>query len=172
VTDQEEALFALGDRLRRLRQTTGLSQNQVGFRIGLTGSSVGSMERGHYGALAMPTVVKLAAALGYTVAELLGDTGYEPPVRSVYPHGHGMRNRVPEAARAPRPDQVHPLVQELRRERQKTMSQVAMARKLGVSGPTINNWEYGLSQVTVWNLAEWADALGYELKLIPKEVED
>lgn len=169
MTDQEEALLALGVRLRKLRHATGMTQGKVGYRAGFSQASIGSMERGRYGVLTVATVEKLAGALEYTVEEVLEGTGYEPPEKGVYPPGHGRHRHDPASARAPQSGQVHPLVQELRRVRQKSLTQRQMALRLGVTQPTINSWEYGLSQVTVGNLAEWAEALGFELKLVPKE---
>lgn len=169
MTDQEEALSAFGERLRKLRSRTGLTQHQVAFRIGRKGPTVGSMERGMHGPIAMPVVVALAEAMGYTVQELLGNTGYDPPPKSRAGGGYGQRRDVPEVARMGKTTEMHPLVAELRRARQKSLSQQGLASLVGVSAPTVNDWEYGLREPKLGDLVTWARALGFEVRLVPLE---
>jgi transcriptional regulator with XRE-family HTH domain len=167
VRDQSEALAAFGERLRKLRSKTGLTQAQVGWRIDRKGPTIGSMERGMHGPIALPIVLKLAEAMGYTAEELLGDTGYVPPTVTRAGNGYGQRRDVPEVARMGNTAQIHPLVAELRRARQKSFSQQALAKLVGVSGPAVNDWEYGLTQPRLGPFVEWARVLGFEVKLVP-----
>jgi transcriptional regulator with XRE-family HTH domain len=131
-------------------------------------SVVSLIERGAYGTPGAPLVERLADALGYTVEELLGDTGYEPP-----PDGRAGREtpalRSPEAARLIEPGQVHPLMAQLRLARQQTCSQVEAARRMGNSmqGVAINNWEYGIHQPSLSLFVELARALGFKVVLEP-----
>lgn len=60
-------------RVRELRLMRGMTQEDLGRRIGCTGSFISQVERGE--ALPNPRrLVKLAAVLGTTVEDLLGDT--------------------------------------------------------------------------------------------------
>lgn len=163
--DQEVALAELGARLKKLRLSTGLTQSKLAWRVGLRGSSISAIERGTHGHLGRVLLGNIADAMGYALEEVLGDTGYVPLEKSRGGTGLGQRRHVPEAARAPRTGHVHPLVKELRLERQKQLSQQKLAAKLGYSSPSVNGWEYGHAQPTVGVVAEWARVLGFELVL-------
>jgi transcriptional regulator with XRE-family HTH domain len=64
---------------------------------------------------------------------------------------------------------LHPIITQLRRERQKTCTQAEMARRCGTSRGNISDWEYGRFSPTLAHLTAWADALGFELTLTPKD---
>jgi transcriptional regulator with XRE-family HTH domain len=59
----------LGANVRRLRQERGLSQEELGFRIGIHYTYLGSVERGERN-VALRNIVRIARALGVPVAEL------------------------------------------------------------------------------------------------------
>ena len=71
---QDPALVALGEALRRIRQTKGVSQERLALAAEVDRSYVGRIERGDNN-VAVLTLVKLAAALEITVTELMGSAG-------------------------------------------------------------------------------------------------
>jgi transcriptional regulator with XRE-family HTH domain len=62
------------DRLRRLREAKGLSQTQLGAAVGKTAQAVATWERGSRKPVDLVTLVRIAAALGVTLDELVGFT--------------------------------------------------------------------------------------------------
>lgn len=62
---------------------------------------------------------------------------------------------------------VHPIIAQLRRERQKRYTQPEMADLIGTSRGNISDWEYGRYAPNLANLTAWARALGFELALVP-----
>lgn len=67
------AAESLAVRIKRLRIANGLTQGELGERIGISSSAVGKWESGEF----LPKgryVAKLAEGLGIDVAELLGAT--------------------------------------------------------------------------------------------------
>lgn len=64
------------------------------------------------------------------------------------------------------------LIEQLRRTRmERGISQPVMGEMAGYGGPTICHWERGTYDPTLSNLANWAQALGYRLALLPLEPE-
>jgi transcriptional regulator with XRE-family HTH domain len=59
----------IGQRLRELRQSRRLSQDEVGFRAGISGKYVGRLERGEIN-VTIDTLDRLAKALDTTVSDL------------------------------------------------------------------------------------------------------
>jgi transcriptional regulator with XRE-family HTH domain len=62
------ALF--GRNLRRLRLTSGISQEELGFRANLDRTYVSSVERGHRN-ISIDNIFRIASALGCDPRELL-----------------------------------------------------------------------------------------------------
>lgn len=81
----------LGHNLRRCRKRVGLSQEDLSFRAGLHRTAVGQIERGERIARA-DTLIKLAAALGVSVADLVEGVAWEPGV--FQPGGFGLADQV------------------------------------------------------------------------------
>lgn len=63
------------DRLKQLREQSGMTQNKLGELIGVTGRSIQNYENGVRIPKNMMTVKKLADALEVTTDELLGENG-------------------------------------------------------------------------------------------------
>lgn len=62
---------------------------------------------------------------------------------------------------------LHPIITQLRRERQKRYTQPQMAGLIGTSRGNISDWEYGRYSPNLANLTAWARALGFDLALVP-----
>jgi transcriptional regulator with XRE-family HTH domain len=62
-----------GARVRRLRQTRGLTATLLGAAVGVTEQAVNSWEQGRRRPTDLAVVVRVAAALGVTLDELTGD---------------------------------------------------------------------------------------------------
>lgn len=87
--------FTKADRIRKARESAGLSQQEMADRIGIARSSITNYEKGHHAPL--PTILKqLAMATGVPLAWMetgeggdndgpgAGDTqGYLEPLRSL-----------------------------------------------------------------------------------------
>lgn len=82
----DDAYARIRSRLRTIREAAGLSQEEMGFRLGLTQSGYGSWETGRV----RPTLydlVRAAAVLGIDVVELLAEErrhGMAAEVRPAY----------------------------------------------------------------------------------------
>jgi transcriptional regulator with XRE-family HTH domain len=80
--------------LRRLRETVGISQEELAFRADIHRTQVSFIESGHRSPR-LDTLVKLAGALGVGVEALLDGISWEP---SVWRHGgFGAAPRTEEA---------------------------------------------------------------------------
>ncbi|CQR71345.1 HTH-type transcriptional regulator ImmR [Sporomusa ovata DSM 2662] len=64
----------LGDRVKQLREKSGQTQQELGENINMKQQEVSNIERGIRKMLTPNELVKLAAALGVTIAELLDAT--------------------------------------------------------------------------------------------------
>lgn len=71
---QDPALVALGEAIRRLRKGKEISQEWLALLAEVDRSYVGRVERGDNN-VALLTLVKIAAALEMTVAELVAEAG-------------------------------------------------------------------------------------------------
>jgi transcriptional regulator with XRE-family HTH domain len=69
---QSPVLLALGQAIRRSRQAKGISQEKLALNAEVDRSYVGRIERGDNNA-AVLTLVRIAGALGITLAELMAD---------------------------------------------------------------------------------------------------
>jgi transcriptional regulator with XRE-family HTH domain len=67
---RDPALVALGDAIRSIRQAKAISQERLALIAGVDRSYFGRVERGDNN-MAMLTLVKIAAGLEVTVAELM-----------------------------------------------------------------------------------------------------
>lgn len=63
------ARIKFGKRVRELRQKSGLTQEELGFRAKLHRTYIGSIERGEQN-VAIENIFKLAKALQITLSEL------------------------------------------------------------------------------------------------------
>jgi transcriptional regulator with XRE-family HTH domain len=68
----KKSIESLGQRLKRLREAAGLSQQDLAVRAGLSVSVVSQIEQGRKTDPRMTTVLFLAEALGVDVQELAG----------------------------------------------------------------------------------------------------
>ncbi len=66
----KEIKIEVGRRLRELRQKSGMSQEELGFKSGLHRNYIGGIERGERN-VAVVNVAKLAKALGIRPRDLL-----------------------------------------------------------------------------------------------------
>jgi len=64
------SLEKFGDRIRKLRKTQGLSQEELAELAGLHRNYIGGIERGERN-IALLNIVRLAKALGVSPSELL-----------------------------------------------------------------------------------------------------
>ncbi len=67
------------DVMKRLRAKAGLTQQELATRAGLSIAQVVAMERGARNNPRLDTLRRLAAGLGCTVAELIGDAPPRKP---------------------------------------------------------------------------------------------
>lgn len=65
----------LGERVRRMREVRGWSQEQLGKRAGLTRGHIATMEHRKAKSTGIPALRRLAEAFGVTVGELSEDAG-------------------------------------------------------------------------------------------------
>jgi transcriptional regulator with XRE-family HTH domain len=86
-------------RLRERRQTLGLSQQQLGKRLGVTQAYVSQLESGAVGLPALDGAVALAAALETSLMYLAGLTDNALPI----PGAEGVPSAVDELLRVARP---------------------------------------------------------------------
>ena len=77
-TEKGSPTMELAERLRQLREQSGMTAEALSRRAGLPWSYVGRIEAGEIRDPRISTCQKLAAALGVSVGELLGE---EPPRR-------------------------------------------------------------------------------------------
>jgi ribosome-binding protein aMBF1 (putative translation factor) len=82
----EAVQHALGERVRRLRQARGWSQEEFAARSGLHRTWVGVIERGERG-VTLLTLLMIAKSFGITVSELL--SGLEKSVAKMRPPRRG-----------------------------------------------------------------------------------
>jgi transcriptional regulator with XRE-family HTH domain len=97
----KQARPPFGERLHALREATGLSQEQLAAKLGLTQRAYAYWERNPV-ALRPDQLMQLAAALGVAVEELLGENGNKK--RGAGPAGK-MRQLFDAASRLPRSQQ-------------------------------------------------------------------
>ena len=71
---QDPALVALGEALRRIRQSKSISQERLALIAEVDRSYVGRVERGDNN-VAVLTLIRLSAALDITVATLMEQAG-------------------------------------------------------------------------------------------------
>jgi transcriptional regulator with XRE-family HTH domain len=69
--------FSIGERLKRLRELRGFSQNELAKRAGVSHPVISDLERGVRADLTVSTAKKLAAALGVSLEMLVGDVDSE-----------------------------------------------------------------------------------------------
>lgn len=70
--DKEPILVAFGQRIRQLRKSRGLSQENLAFSVGVHRTYVGMIERGEKN-ITLSNIRKMADAFGISVSELLKD---------------------------------------------------------------------------------------------------
>lgn len=70
----DPALIALGDAIRRVRTSKGISQEQLALLAGADRSHLGRIERAD-NEVAFLLLVRIAKALDVTVEQLMGDAG-------------------------------------------------------------------------------------------------
>lgn len=70
--DKEPILVAFGQRIRQLRKSRALSQENLAFSAGVHRTYVGMIERGEKN-ITLSNIRKMADAFGISVSELLKD---------------------------------------------------------------------------------------------------
>jgi XRE family transcriptional regulator, fatty acid utilization regulator len=68
----------VGARLQALRKARGLTAQQVGERVGMAQQNLSRIEQGRH-AVSFPTLEKILAAMGYTLADILPDEPISSP---------------------------------------------------------------------------------------------
>jgi transcriptional regulator with XRE-family HTH domain len=68
----EKTLLAFGTKVRKLRESIGLSQESFASRIGLHRTYIGSVERGERN-VGLLNIVRFAKGLGVKPSDLLSD---------------------------------------------------------------------------------------------------
>ncbi len=77
MTGNDDFLRTFAQRLQRLRHRTGLPQEQVAFRSGLSVSTYSQLERGRMG-INIKRLPELAIALDCEIVDLFTDHHVEP----------------------------------------------------------------------------------------------
>ena len=75
-SDGAARLQALGAYVRAQRQSLGLTQTQLGKRLGYYQERISAIERGTYGMPSLPACAELADALEIGLGELIEAAGY------------------------------------------------------------------------------------------------
>ena len=89
MTDNDTDYFRrFGERLATMRKARGLTQTDLGQQIGVNQTAIGSYEIGRR-RIPLSQVAPLAAALGVSIPELVGDDS----------SGHGKRGPTPKLQR-------------------------------------------------------------------------
>lgn len=73
---EAEIARLIGDNIARVRERTGLSQEEVGFRAAVHRTAVGQLERGERVPRA-DTVIRIAGALSVPAGKLLAGIAWE-----------------------------------------------------------------------------------------------
>jgi len=71
---QDPTLVALGEAMKRVRLSKGITQEKLALLAEVDRSYVGRIERGDNN-VAMLTLARLASALGVSLAELMSEAG-------------------------------------------------------------------------------------------------
>ena len=69
--------ISMGERLKRLREMRGLSQNELARRAGISHPVISDLERGVREDMTVSTAKALARALGVSLEMLVGDVETE-----------------------------------------------------------------------------------------------
>jgi transcriptional regulator with XRE-family HTH domain len=72
----------VGEKIKSLRQTAGLTQLQVAEKARIDQGGLSKIERGQTTNLTLEILRRLAKALGCSVADLLGDEDKERPSKT------------------------------------------------------------------------------------------
>jgi transcriptional regulator with XRE-family HTH domain len=91
--DREHFRRILGDRLRSARLKSGLSQQGLAEKLGLSRPAVASIEAGKQ-AVTVEQLVELCTHLSVNVADIIGEALGDRP------HGQEQLERLPEGLRA------------------------------------------------------------------------
>lgn len=78
--DRNSAMKGLGQFVRNRRRELGLTQTQLGTRVGYAQERISSVEGGTYGLPSLPSMHELAAALEVPAEHLLAAAGSTSPV--------------------------------------------------------------------------------------------
>ncbi len=93
VAETDPASVQFGRNLRRLRSLAGLSQAEVGRRLGVSFQQVQKYEKGSNNA-SVPTLCRLRAILGCELAELLEGLGGSPAADEAAAAADARRQRM------------------------------------------------------------------------------
>lgn len=74
--DDDDGLMRLGQYVRQRRKALGLTQTELGARLGWSQERVSVVERGTYGLPSLPQLVRLASALQVPISEMLSTLGF------------------------------------------------------------------------------------------------
>ena len=67
LLEEERQRVTLGDLIRELRQSQGLTQAQLAKQVGTTQSAIARIEDANYTGQKLATIAKIASALGHRV---------------------------------------------------------------------------------------------------------
>lgn len=83
--EKHPALVALGKQIRKVRQSTGISQEDFAARAGISRAYYGSIERGERNVAAL-NLMRIAATLGVEIGDLFPKTQiFSPLLKSSKP---------------------------------------------------------------------------------------
>ena len=141
----------IGLLLRDARLAAGKSMKELGEIIGLSGTTISSIERGN-NALSLPELELLAFYLGIPMDHFWSDdiVSQEP---------HPSQNLETESLLALRHRTIAALLRQARNE--KNLSQKDLADRTGISSGRIRRYETGETPVPVPELETLAKTLGY-----------
>ncbi|KRM95985.1 phage repressor like XRE family transcriptional regulator [Liquorilactobacillus aquaticus DSM 21051] len=81
----------MGERLKRLRTSLGLTQEELGNRIGLKRAAINKYEKGNVENMKRSTIEKLSSIFNVTPAYLMALDENEPDILSIYNKLHHSR---------------------------------------------------------------------------------
>jgi transcriptional regulator with XRE-family HTH domain len=92
--DLSQRLQSLGSYVRARRRSLGLTQTQLGRRLGYYQERISAIERGRYGMPSLPACAQMADALEVGLGELIEAAGYSLHARAASDGDGAIRSQA------------------------------------------------------------------------------